>query len=85
MPLTLNGEKHLIQVPLVARSRMPVAELIGVGLPKLPTPLTDGFMGYGDATLEQELLHVAIAQGEAIIEPDSMADDLVYSRACEYN
>jgi hypothetical protein len=53
-----------------------MTELIGVILPKLPTPLTDGFMGYGDATLEQQFFYVAVAQGEAIIEPDSMADDL---------
>jgi hypothetical protein len=76
MPLTLNGEKYLIQVPLVTRSRAPVTELIGVVLPKLPTPLADGFMGDGDATLEQQFFHVAVAQGEAIIEPDAMADDL---------
>jgi hypothetical protein len=29
-----------------------------------------------DAAFEQELLYVAVAQREAIIEPDSMADDL---------
>src|SRR5215467_4299419 len=76
MPLTLNGKKYLIQVPLVARSRAPVTELIGVVLPKLPAPLTDSFIGYGDATLEQQFFHIAVAQGEAIIEPDAMADDL---------
>ena len=26
--------------------------------------------------LEQDLLHIAIAQGEAVVEPDAMADDL---------
>ena len=49
---------------------------IGVGLPKLPTPLADSFAGHSDAAFEQEFLHVAIAQGEAIVEPDAMADDL---------
>jgi hypothetical protein len=46
------------------------------GVCKLPTPLTDSFMGYGDATLEQQFFHITVAQGEAIIEPDAMADDL---------
>ena len=32
------------QVPLVARARTPAAELIGVGLPKFPTPFTDRFV-----------------------------------------
>jgi hypothetical protein len=51
-------------------------QLIGIVLPELPIQLTDGFIGDVDAALEQELLHVAVAQREAIIEPDSMADDL---------
>src|SRR5712692_3649390 len=75
MPLPIDGEKHLIQVPLVARPPAPVTELIGVVLPKLPTPLADRFVGHGDAAFEQEFLHVAVAQGEAIVEPDPMADD----------
>lgn len=29
-----------------------------------------------DAALAQELLHVAVAQGEAIVEPDAVAADL---------
>src|SRR5215831_6179219 len=29
-----------------------------------------------DTAFEQQLLHIAIAQGEAIVEPDAMADDL---------
>jgi hypothetical protein len=38
--------------------------------------LTDGLIGHGDATLEQEFLHVAVAQGEAIVKPDPVADDV---------
>jgi hypothetical protein len=49
---------------------------LGIILPKLQTPLADGLVGHVDAALEQEFLHVTIAQREAIIEPDSMADDL---------
>jgi hypothetical protein len=33
-------------------------------------------MGHVDAALEQEFLHVTVAQRKTIIEPDSMADDL---------
>jgi hypothetical protein len=29
-----------------------------------------------DTAFKEELLHVAVAQGEAIIEPDAMTDDL---------
>jgi hypothetical protein len=76
----MHGETHLIQVPLVARPRAPVTELIGVGLPKFPTPFTDRFVRHGDAAFEQEFLHVAIAQREPIIQPDPIADDVTGKR-----
>ena len=46
-------------------------QLIGIVLPEFETPLANGFVGDIDATFEQELLHVAVAQGEAIREPDA--------------
>jgi hypothetical protein len=30
---------------------------------------------HDDATFEQEFLHITVAQGEAIIEPDAVTDD----------
>jgi hypothetical protein len=45
VPFALDREKDLIQVPFVARSRALATELIGVRLPKLLAPLTDGFIG----------------------------------------
>ena len=76
MPLAIDGQKDLIQVPLVTWLGASVLQLIGVVLPKFQTPLADGLMGHVDATLEQEFLHVAVAQREAIIQPDAMANDL---------
>jgi hypothetical protein len=76
MALTMDREKHFIQVSLVARPRAPVTELIGVILPKFPTPFGDSFVGHRDAAFEQELFHIAVAQGKAIVEPDPVADDL---------
>jgi hypothetical protein len=63
-------------MPFISRARPASLQLIGVILPKLETPLADGLMGHVDAALAQEFLHVAVAQREAIIEPDAMADDL---------
>src|SRR5215468_11158106 len=76
MALTINREKYLIQVPLVPWLRTSMLQLIGVVLSKLQTPLADGLVGHRDAALEQDFLHIAVAQREAIIEPDAMADDL---------
>jgi hypothetical protein len=77
MALSVDGQKHLIQVPFIPGLRATPTQAIGILLPKLSTPLTDSFMGYNDATLEQEFLHVAVAQGEAIVEPNPVANDFV--------
>jgi hypothetical protein len=62
-------------MPFIPGLRATAPQAIGIILPKLPTPLTDGFMGHSNATLAQELLHVAVAQGEARVKPDSVAAD----------
>src|SRR5690349_10403527 len=67
MALTVDRQKHFIQMPCIARLRATATQPIGIILPKLPAPFADGFVGHGDPTFEQEFLHVAIAQGEAII------------------
>jgi hypothetical protein len=76
VPLTTNREKHLIQVPLVTRSGAPPAELIGIGLPKLLAPLPNRFVRDEDATGEQQLFDIAIAQAKVEVYPDTVADDL---------
>src|SRR5215467_11748607 len=75
MALAIDRQEHLIEMPFIARARPASLQLIGIILPKLATPLADGLMGHVDAALEQECLHVAVAQREAIIEPDAMAND----------
>src|SRR5215470_2766925 len=76
MTLPVNRQKDLVQVPLVPWLGPSTLQLIGVVLPKFQTPLADGLVRHIDAALQQELLHVAVAQREAIIEPDAMANDL---------
>src|SRR5262245_26284434 len=63
-------------MPFIPSARPSALELVGVVLSKLQTPLADGLMGHGDAALKKDLLHVTLAEREAIIEPDTMADDL---------
>src|SRR5215831_16255315 len=76
MALPVDRQKDFIEMPLVPWLGASMLQLIGVVLAKLQTPLVDGLMGHVDAALEQDLLHVAVAQREAIIEPDAMADNL---------
>src|SRR5262249_23249778 len=76
MAFAIDREKHLIEMPCISRARPTSLQLIGIRLPKRETSLADGLVSHGDAALEQELLHVVVAQREAIREPDAMADDL---------
>src|SRR5499427_4131186 len=76
MAFAMNRQKHLVQIPLVSWLGASTLQSIGIVLAKLQTPLADGFMGDVDTAFEQQLLHVTIAQREAVIEPDPMADDL---------
>jgi len=76
MAFAIDREKHLIEMPFISRARPASLQLMGLFLPKFQTPLPDGLVGHVDAALAQELLHVAVAQRETRIEPDSMADDL---------
>ena len=68
--------KDYFEVPLVPWLGASTLQLIRVVLPKFQTPLADGVMGDVDTALEQDLLHIAIAQGEVVGEPDAMANDL---------
>ena len=47
-----HRQKHLIQMPFITRPGATAPQPIGVVLSKLPTPLTDSFMGHSDAPLE---------------------------------
>ena len=76
MAFTMDGEKHLIQVPLVSWLGASTLQPIRIILPKLETSLADGFLGDVDPTFEQQFLDIAVAQRETVIEPDPMADDL---------
>src|SRR5215831_10281178 len=71
-----NSQEDLIQVPLIPGLSPAVAQLIGIRLPELLAPLPKRFIGHDDATSEQELFHVPVAQAETVVEPHAMADNL---------
>src|SRR4030095_5487193 len=50
MPLPIDRQEDLVEVPLVPWLGASTLQLIGVVLPKLPTPLADGLMGHHDPT-----------------------------------
>jgi len=75
MPLTVNGEKHLIQVPRVTWSGPPMPEFMGIGVTERAAPLPNGFIGHENPTGEQEFFAIPVAEAEAEIQPHRVADD----------
>jgi hypothetical protein len=75
MTCAVDGQKHLVHMPLIARTGTPMPELIGLLLSELPAPLPDRFIGHEDPAGEQPLFHIPGAQAEAEVAPDAMADD----------
>ena len=69
-------DEHLIQVPFVAWPPTTTAQLVRVLLPEPLAPGPDRLIGHVDTTFEHQLLHVAEAQREPVVQPDAMADDL---------
>ena len=72
----MDRQKDLIEVPRVAWSGTPATSLVGLGLPELPAPLPNRFVGHGNTACKQQLFHIAIAEAEPEIEPDRVADNL---------
>jgi hypothetical protein len=77
LSLTLDRHEQFIQVPGVAQVPLASPERPGVFDPKLPTPLSDGFVADGDAPLRQKIFHISKAQAESVVEPNSMADNIM--------
>jgi len=76
MPLLIHRDENLIQVPLITRLGTSAAQVMRILLAKLAAPVAHGFVRDDDAADEQDLFHVAMAQREAEIQPDGVADDL---------
>jgi hypothetical protein len=79
----VDDDEPLIKVPLVACRGTPAAQLVGIALPELLAPLAellaplaDRFVGHDHAALGQQLLDIPIAEREAEVQADGVADDL---------
>jgi hypothetical protein len=64
MAFALDGENHLIHVPLVTKPRTATAELVSIRLAKLAVPLANGFIGHDDPTFQQQLFHIPKTEAE---------------------
>ena len=78
MPCPMAGATPLVHGPLVARPRTPA--LLGIGLSACPAPLPDRCVGDDDATGEQPLFDVPVAEAEAVVPPDAMTHNFGWKK-----
>src|SRR5688572_23004144 len=74
--LATNLDEHFVQVPAAVRLRPPRPQPACDCRPEGEHPAPDGLVGYLDPALGQEFLDIAIAEGEAQIEPDRTLNDV---------
>jgi len=70
----VDGQQPLIHMPRVTGLRPTAPEPIGVVRPDRQTLLATDLIRDVNTAFEQELLHVAVAQVKALIEPEPVAD-----------
>ncbi len=75
MTFAADCDEHFVHVPHVAEPALSSPQSTSIRWSKLPAPRSNGFVGYGDATLSEKVLDIAKAQGEPMVQPDGMADD----------
>jgi hypothetical protein len=75
MAFAADRDEHFVHVPDVAETTLSPPQGAGIRWTKLPAPGSNGFVGYGDATLSEKVFHVAKAQREPMVQPNGMADD----------
>ena len=66
-------DEDLVEMPFVARPRAASAQGRGVGGTEPARPLVDRFVADLDAALEHQLLDIAQAQAEPVVQPHTMA------------
>lgn len=76
VPCAMDGQKHLIQVPRIARPRVPAALLMGIGRPTFPPPRPPRVVGESDAACGPAPFDIPTAQAEAEVAPYPVATNL---------
>ena len=75
MAFAADRNEHFVHVPDVAETTLPPPQGAGIRRSRLPAPGSNGFVGYGDATLSEKVLNIAKAHSEPMVQPDGMTDD----------
>ena len=76
MLFAVDFDEDFTDVERVAEALVFSLQTAGINCTEFDTPQTDRFSGYSDAPFNQEIFNVSVAQVEAIVEPDSIGNDI---------
>src|SRR5258708_32195296 len=73
--LARDPDDHFVEMPAIARSRSAPSEAPSDRRPEFEHPTANAFVGEVEATLGKQFPNIAIAQGEAKVQPHGVLDD----------
>jgi hypothetical protein len=73
--LARDPDNHFVEMPAIARSRTAPSQAPSDRGSEFEHPTANAFVGEVEATLGKQLLDIAIAQGEAKVQPHGVVDD----------
>ena len=71
----VDRDEEFIQVPGVAQTTLPSFQGSSVSRAEFATPLPNRLVGDNDTALSQQILDVAEAEGEPVLQPHGVADN----------
>ena len=75
LQLTIDFHEDFVQMPGITQASLLLFETLCIVRTKFPAPSSNGFVRHSNAALGQKIFHIAEAQAEAMIDPNSVADD----------
>ncbi len=72
--LTSDSDKEFIDVPNVTEPSLLPSQISSIGRTELQTPIPNSLVGDKDSSLREQVFYVSKAQGEPMVEPDSVTD-----------
>jgi hypothetical protein len=72
----LNRDEHFVEIPGISQATLSFLQFSSIRGSKLLTPLANGFIGDGEATLGEEFFNFTKAEAEPMIQPDGVADNV---------
>ena len=76
MPPAVYLDEDFVNVKGIAVASMLSFQAPSIDCSEFDAPQTDGFTADGDASLSEQIFDVSVAQVKAIVEPDSIRNDI---------